>query len=158
MRNNSVPAPHIGRHGVKLCVSEIRQSQRCSPKNIVDADLWYWLRIRYLPLLATDVPQITAVFLNPPKPALTIDQRSGDRQLALENIMSEKERIRRNHIAPKITSYPEESPAMADAYREMLALCREKGWRVVLVTPPYLAVYRNLWKSSTLYGRNYTFT
>lgn len=112
-----------------------------SPRNIVDVDLWYFLRIRYLPLLAMDVSQIAAAFFKPPEPVLTSEQQSGDQQLDPEEIPAEKERIHRDHIAPEITIFPEESPSMANAYREMLALCRERGWRAVLVTPPYPAAY-----------------
>lgn len=112
-----------------------------SLENIVDADLSYWLRLRFSPLLTEDVSKIAAAFLKPPELVLTTDQLSGTRQLPLEDIPAEKARIHRNHIAPEITSFPEENPVMANGYREMLALCREKGWQAVLVTPPYLKVY-----------------
>lgn len=108
-----------------------------SPENIVDLDIWYWLRVRFSPLLTEDFAKISKAFLEPPDLVPTMDQSVGQRQLSLEDIPEEKERIHRDHIAPGITCFPEESPVMADAYREMLALCREKGWQAVLVTPPY---------------------
>lgn len=112
-----------------------------SPENIVDLDLWYWLRVRFSPLLTEDFTKISKAFFDPPDLVLTMEQSAGQRQLLPEDIPGEKERIHRDHIAPGITSFPEESPVMANAYREMLSLCREKGWQAVLVTPPYSKDY-----------------
>lgn len=111
------------------------------PWNMVDPDWGYALRLGISPLLTEDYTKIVTAFIHPEEPVPTWDERRGGLQLQPEDLQKEKERIRKNHIAPDTTAFPEESPAMADAYREMLALCREKGWRAVLVTPPYTAEY-----------------
>ena len=112
-----------------------------SPENIVDVDLWYWLRIRYSPLLAVDLPQIAEAFFKSPDPILTVDQKYGTLEFSPEDVPKEQERILRDHIAADITSFPEESHVMMNAYREMLKLCQENDWQAVLVTPPYLTDY-----------------
>ena len=111
------------------------------PWDMVDPDWGYALRLRISPLLTEDYTKIANAFLHPEELVPTTDERRGGLRLQPEDLPAEKERIHKNHIAPDITSFPEESPAMADAYREMLALCREKGWRAVLATPPYTSEY-----------------
>lgn len=112
-----------------------------SPWNIADPDWSYALRLRLSPLLTEDFSKIAAAFLRPETLKPTWDQRSGEWQLQPEDIPQEQERIHKNHLDMDTLAFPEESPAMAEAYREMLALCREKGWKAVLVTPPYPAEY-----------------
>ncbi len=111
------------------------------PWNMVRPDWGYALRLRVSPLLTEDYTKIADAFLHPGPLNPTYDERTGLARLQPEDLPREKARIHKDHIAPDSTAFPEESPAMADAYREMLALCREKGWRAVLVTPPYTAEY-----------------
>jgi len=112
-----------------------------SPWNMIHPDWGYALRLWVSPLLTEDYETIAGAFLHPEPLIPTYDERRASARLQTEDLPKEKERIHKNHIAPDITTFPEESPAMAGAYREMLALCREKGWNAVLVTPPYTAEY-----------------
>lgn len=111
------------------------------PWNMVRPDWGYALRLWVSPLLTEDYIKVANAFLHPEPLIPTYDERRASARLQTEDLPKEKERIHKNHIAPDSTAFPEESPAMADAYREMLALCREKGWKAVLVTPPYTAEY-----------------
>lgn len=113
-----------------------------SPENIVDADLSrYWLG-RLSPLLLLEPGDIASAFLTPPSLIDTYDERTGHNRLSPEDVPGERARIEQNHWDGIIAAaYPEVSPVMWDAYREMLELCRERGWKAVLVTPPYLSDY-----------------
>jgi len=112
-----------------------------NPENIVDVDLGrYWI-CRLFPLLALEPGDIASAIKNPsliPPP----DEKRGYMQLSIDDIPDEQVRIKQdfwnNTIAPY---YPEVNPVMWDAYLEMLSLSKEMGWKVILVTPPYLNIY-----------------
>ncbi len=111
------------------------------PWNIVRPDWEYALRLWISPLLTEDYEKIAGAVLHPEPLLPTYDERRASVRLQPKDLSKEKERIHKNHIAPDSTAFPVESPVMADSYREMLTLCQEKGWRAVLVTPPYTAEY-----------------
>ena len=46
-------------------------------------------------------------------------------------------------IADSRTFYPNTNPEMMDAYRELLTMCRENGWKAVLVSAPHLSMYND---------------
>lgn len=111
------------------------------PWNMIDPDWGYALRLRFSPLLTEDFTKVASAFLRPEELVPTWDERSAGKQLQPEDLPAEKERIHKDHISPDFIAFPNEGSAMADAYREMLALCQERGWNAVLVTPPYTAEY-----------------
>lgn len=111
-----------------------------SPQNIPDVDLWLYLRQRLSPLLTEDFSDILAAFLEgePLEPA--IDEKSGHNQITPDEAEARKPNVFELQIA-YVQDFPEANPDLTEAYREMLALCREKGWRAVLAAPPYLEEY-----------------
>ena len=115
-----------------------------NPENILDVDhSRYWLG-RLSPLLLLDLEDITAAFLESPPLIATVDERVGHDCFSLENVPRAQAVIEQGQWKALIAAtYPEVNPAMWDAYREMLELCRNRGWPAVLVTPPYLSVYND---------------
>lgn len=112
------------------------------PENIVDVDLSRYWTGRLCPLLLLEPGDIASAFLKPPPLTATTDERIGHKRLSLEDVPEEQARIERAHWNERIApAYPEVNPVMWDAYREMLELCRERGWKAVLVTPPCTGVY-----------------
>lgn len=111
-----------------------------SPKNIVDVDLaHYWLQ-RLSPLLTEDIQDVAPAFFQRLVPAADQAEKSTDRETAL----SEQSRIVRDHLSLIEPVYPEVSPVMWEAYRNILSRCQEEGWTGVLVTPPYLEEYNQV--------------
>lgn len=85
---------------------------------------------------------IVSAFLKPPPLTAATDERIGYKRLSPEDIPEERARIERDHWNDRVApAYPEVNPVMWDAYREILELCRERGWKAVLVTPPYTGDY-----------------
>lgn len=114
-----------------------------SPENIVDVDLSrYWLGQLY-PLLILEPGDIASAFLKSTPLIATSDGRVGHNHLSPEDVLEGQTRIKQDHWGLITPVYPEVNPVMWDAYREMLELCRERGWKAVLVTPPYLSVYND---------------
>ena len=111
------------------------------PENIVDVDLGRYFLTRYFPILTLDPPELAEAFFSHPDGSAVTREEVGRRQLPAESIPSEQERVLRDHGSLIEPVFPEVNPAMWNAYREMLELCREKGWKAVLVTPPYPAEY-----------------
>lgn len=111
-----------------------------SPENIVDVDLGLYLRTRFSPLLTEDYGDVLSAFLEEEPRIPTIDEESGHDQITPERAEERKYNVGIQQIA-YIGGFPEENPDLMEAYRDMLALCRERDWRAVLVTPPYLKEY-----------------
>lgn len=112
-----------------------------SPENIVDVDLErHWLG-KLCPLLLLEPGDIVSAFLKSPALIATTDESVGHNRFSPEDISEGQARIKRNHWGLVVPTYPEVNPVMWDAFREMLELCQEQGWKAVLVTPPYLSVY-----------------
>lgn len=111
-------------------------------ENIVDVDLSRYWTGRLCPLLLLEPGDIASAFLKPPPLAPTTDERIGHKRLSPEDLPEERARIERAHWNERIAPvYPEVNPVMWDAYRGILELCRERGWKAVLVTPPYTGDY-----------------
>ena len=108
-----------------------------SPKNIIDVNLSHWVLQKISPVLTTSVQSVGAAFLNP----VALQESNSELQVSISELESEKARIVRDHWELIEGIFPEVNSDMWDAYHEMLALCQEKGWRAVLVTPPVLADY-----------------
>ena len=122
-----------------------------SPENIVNCDVGRWVLERWSPLLTTDCASVLSAFLRPPALREDTNTLYGRQELTPEVLQDEEERIRRDHIDASIEpAMPEGNPVMLDAYRQMLALCRERGWNAVLVTPPYPAVYTDCFSPEIL--------
>lgn len=114
-----------------------------SAKNIVDVDSGkYWLG-RLSPVLTLEPQDLVSAFLVRPELIPTTDERAGHNQLSAEKIADEQTRIKQDHWSAISPVYPNINPVMWNAYHEMLDLCREKGWNVVLVTPPYPEEYNS---------------
>lgn len=111
-----------------------------SPENIVDVDMGLYLRTRFSPLLTEDYGSVLSAFLEEEPLIPTIDEESGRQQITAERAEERKYNVGIQQIA-YIGGFPEENPGLMEAYRDMLALCRENGWNAVLVTPPYLKEY-----------------
>lgn len=112
-----------------------------SPENIVDVSISrYWLG-RLCPILTVELREIASAFLKSTDLIPTTDERDGHNRLSDEDIPDEQARVGANHWSIISPVYPEVNPTMWDAWREMLTLCRENGWKAVLVTPPYPEVY-----------------
>ncbi len=111
-----------------------------SPQNIAGVDLGLYLRQRLSPLLTEDPADVLAAFLEDDPLEPTIDEESGYNQITPESARNRKPNVFELQIA-YVQDFPEPNPALMEAYREMLALCREKGWKAVLAAPPYLKEY-----------------
>ena len=112
-----------------------------SPQNLMDPDLGLYLRGRLSPLLTEDFPALAAAFTEDVPLEPTIDEESGHNRITPELAQARKPRVFDLQISHVTACFPEANPQLTDAYREMLALCREKGWRAVLAVPPYLKEY-----------------
>lgn len=121
-----------------------------SPENIVDCDVGHWVLERWSPLLTRDCGDVLSAFFQPPALREDTNLIYGRQELTQEALPGEEDRIRRSHVAIIEPAMPEGNPVMLDAYRQMLALCRERGWNAVLVTPPYPAVYTDCFSSEIL--------
>lgn len=118
-----------------------------SPQNIVNCDIGYWVLGRLSPLLITDFQDVLSAFLNPPELVQDENVRS---VLSPDDLDTEQARIRKNHLSLIEPAMPEGNPVMLEAYRAIFDLCREKEWKAVLVTPPYLAVYSDCFPAEVL--------
>ncbi len=112
-----------------------------SPQNLMDPDLGLYFRGRLSPLLTEDFPALAAAFTEDVPLEPTIDEESGHNRITPELAQARKPRVFDLQISHVTACFPEANPQLTDAYREMLALCREKGWRAVLAVPPYLKEY-----------------
>lgn len=134
-------SPYMTDTEAQFQAKQSRYYRILSPENIVDVNLgWYWLG-RLCPLLILEPGDIASA-LKFPSLTAPDDERDGHNRLSPEDIPGEQARIERSHWNILITAvYPEVNPVMWDAYHEILELCREREWKAVLVTPPYLNVY-----------------
>lgn len=112
-----------------------------SPGNLIDPDLGLYLRGRLSPLLTEDFEDVLAAFFEDEPLEPTIDEESGHKQMTPESAQNRKPNVFSLQIAHVEACFPEANPALEEAYREMLALCQERGWRAVLAVPPYLKEY-----------------
>ncbi len=112
-----------------------------SPGNLIDPDLGLYLRGRLSPLLTEDFEDVLSAFFEDEPLEPTIDEESGRSQMTPESAQNRKPNVFSLQIAHVEACFPEANPALEEAYREMLALCQERGWRAVLAVPPYLKEY-----------------
>lgn len=120
------------------------------PENIVDCDVGHWVLERWSPLLTTECGEVLSAFLQPQELREDTNAIYGQQELTQETLKEEEDRIRQSHVSVIEPAMPDGNPVMLNAYREMLRMCREKGWNAVLVTPPYPAVYTECFPSEML--------
>ena len=121
-----------------------------SPENIVDCDLGRWYLGRFSPLLITESSGVLEAFLNPPELRDETNALYGAQRLKNEDLESDERRIQAYHLPAIEPAMPDGNPVMLDAFREMLEMCRQRGWNAVLVTPPYPEVYTNCFSNEIL--------
>lgn len=118
-----------------------------SAPNIIDVDWADWAMRRFSPVLTTDIQTVARAFLKDVPPDPTQNEASGHRTLDPETIPEEQARAKANHIDALISpTFPECNEDAMQALEDTLALCRERGWQAVLVTPPYLAAYDQIFQ------------
>lgn len=111
-----------------------------SPQNIIDCDFERWCMGRFSTVLTENVNTVIGAFLKPPK--LATPQDPLQNFCVEQSVIDEEiERIKRDHIAPTAATFPTPDPLMYCAYEEIAQLCKENGWRLVWVTPPYTQDY-----------------
>lgn len=120
------------------------------PENIVDCDLGHWALGRFSPLLVTDAADVMNGFFNAPELREESDTLYGYQTLKAEDLESERERIACGHVGVIKPAMPDGNPVMLAAYADMIALCREKGWKPVMVTVPYPQVYTDCFSEESL--------
>lgn len=120
------------------------------PENIVDCDVGHWVLERWSPLLTTECGEVLSAFLQPQELREDTNAIYGQQELTQETLKEEEDRIRQSHVSLIEPAMPDGNPVMLNAYREILRMCREKGWNAVLVTPPYHAVYTECFPSEML--------
>lgn len=121
-----------------------------SPRNIVDCDVGHWVLARWSPLLTTDCTDVLSAFTHPPELREDTNALYGQQVLSPQDIESEQQRIREDHLTAVEPAMPDGSPVMLDALREIAALCRENGWHAVFVTPPYPDAYTQCYPTEIL--------
>lgn len=120
------------------------------PENIVDCDVGHWVLERWSPLLTTECGEILSAFLQPQELREDTNILYGRQELTQEMLESERARMQKDHVSLIEPAMPDGNPVMLDAFREILALCQERGWNAVLVTPPYPAVYTDCFPAETV--------
>lgn len=120
------------------------------PENIVDCDVGHWVLERWSPLLTTECGEILSAFLQPQELREDTNTLYGRQELTQEMLESERVRMQKDHVSLIEPAMPDGNPVMLDAFREILALCQERGWNAVLVTPPYPAVYTDCFPAETV--------
>lgn len=105
---------------------------------------------RWSPLLTTECGEILSAFLQPQELREDTNTLYGRQELTQEMLESERARMQKDHVSLIEPAMPDGNPVMLDAFREILALCQERGWNAVLVTPPYPAVYTECFPSEVM--------
>lgn len=123
-----------------FAVKQERYYRILSPENIVDCDLARWYLARFSPLLTTDVRDVLGAFLRPEALQPSSDELYGKQTLTQAELPAERERVKRDHLRPEAADLTDRFP-QEPAVEEMLSLCRERGWKPVLVIVPYLRLY-----------------
>lgn len=116
------------------------------PWNIVDVDLSKWGLERVSPLLTTGLEEVVTAFREaPPQTPLTNPywEFSTNGCLEADRVPEELEIVYGRHRAMVEPVFPDVNPVMWEAYHNMLSLCEERGWKAVLVEPPYTAAYND---------------
>jgi len=111
-----------------------------SPQNIVDVDLKTYFQLQMFPILSLEPDKLAAAFFQETPRSSTYDEKTGRNQLPVPDPGTEPA-AQTMHWSMIEPLYPEVNPVMWDAYHEMLDRCRERGWKAVLLTPPYLSDY-----------------
>lgn len=113
-----------------------------SASNIIDADWTGWALRRFSPVLTTDIHTVLGAFLKNVPPSPTQNEASGHRTFDPASIPEDQARVQSDHIDTLIApTFPECNEEAMQALEDILALCQERGWQAVLVTPPYLEAY-----------------
>ncbi len=129
-----------------------------SAPNIIDADWTDWALRRFFPVLTTDIHTVLGAFLKDVPLSPTQNEASGHRTFDPTSIPEDQARVRNDHIDVLIApTFPECSSEAMEALEDALELCQERGWQAVLVTPPYLEAYNDVFSqwSGDLYPRFY---
>ena len=128
-----------------------------SAPNVIDGDWIKWTLGSFSPVLTTDIGTIARSFLRPSEPAPTQNEASGYRTFDPETVSQGQDQARTNHISLIAPTFPECNPEAMGALEDILALCRERGWQAVLVTPPHLTAYNEVFSqwSEAFYPRFY---
>ena len=111
------------------------------PVNILEVNRIKWWLQRFSPLLTNDFESLMQSIFAQVSQEDMDDTVAGYHQTTAENMPSEIERIRRDHLSGLNDAYPAVQGDVWQAYCAMLDMCQENGWQAVLVTPPYLLEY-----------------
>ena len=120
------------------------------PDGIVDADLVRWCLGRFSPALTTDAKDIARALLAPRSAPADPDAVWTEGSVTEDMIPAERERVARDHLTLITPAMPDGNPVMLASYGDILALCRERGWKPVLVTPPYPREYTECFPDDVL--------
>lgn len=121
-----------------------------SPENIVDCDRGRWVLERWSPLLTMDIGSVVDAFAHPQELREDTNTLYGRQTLTQEVMESEQQRVKKDHLSVVEPAMPMGSSVMLAALREMTELCRENGWNVVFVTPPYPDTYTACYPAEVL--------
>lgn len=131
-----------------------------SPQNIIEPDWAKWVLGRFSPVLTTDFGTVVRAFVKPPELEPLQNEASGHLTFDPADIPKGQDQARTNHISSLISPvFPESSPEAVEALKGILDLCQERGWQAVLVTPPYLEAYNQVFSqwSEQFYPRFYQY-
>lgn len=117
------------------------------PEHIVDVDLKEYFLQRLSPLLTEDLTQVAGAFLQDEPEAVSLFVRLKDVKLDAETAEEQRKRIIKKYYPLMEPGFPEGNPVMLESYRDILRLCRERGWTAVMVTPPYLETCNDAFES-----------
>lgn len=116
-----------------------------SAGNMIDPDLSKWVLGRLSPVLTTDFHTVALAFLKDAGLNPTYNESSGLRAFDPADIPADQGRVMNDHITALISpTFPECNPDALGALEDTLALCQERGWQAVLVSPPYLEAYNQV--------------
>ena len=139
----SYSSPFFPERAAGFSEKQSRYYRILSPENLIDPDPLHMLLQKHLPLLEESLTSLVGSLASTVLGQAARDAQNTTRQTSPEEMPAEQTRMKRTQWEEKIApSFSDTDPTAMDAYRQMLAMCRDHGWQAVLVTPPFLDEYR----------------